>query len=167
MKLPFYYLAALFLTAGTHSGTVIYTDSAHPVTDRAYRGFNVLLLWMAAEEYGFTSDRWLTFLQSKTAGGHVRKNEISTLAIIYKSFEKQARDSIDNLLFRDGERVMEQLAMLKHLQLFNVEQCEGLPNEGVVSLPAESPSELSAVQLNEVQQILSSTGVGCDHLWQL
>lgn len=137
------------------------------VTGRAYSGVNVPLLWMAAEEHGYTSDRWLTFLQAKTAGGHVRKNETSALAIIYKPFEKQARDSSDNLLFRDGEPVMEQLTMLKQLQLFNVEQCEGLPEsvsgEGVVSVPAESPSELSAVQLNQVQQIFSSTGVGCDH----
>lgn len=57
MKLPFCCLAALFLTAGAHAGTVICTDSAHPVTSRAYSGFNGPLLWMAAEEYGYMSDR--------------------------------------------------------------------------------------------------------------
>jgi hypothetical protein len=32
MKLPVCCLAALFLTAGVRAGTVIYTDSTHPVT---------------------------------------------------------------------------------------------------------------------------------------
>nr|WP_310615755.1 zincin-like metallopeptidase domain-containing protein [Pantoea cypripedii] len=137
------------------------------VTGRAYSGVNVPLLWMAAEQHGYTSDRWLTFRQAKAAGGYVRKNETSALAIIYKPFEKQARDSSDNLLFRDGEPVMEQLAMLKQLQLFNVSQCEGIPEsvcgEDAVSAPEEQHTELSVTQLRQVQQILSATGVGCDH----
>ncbi|MGX9258016.1 TIGR03757 family integrating conjugative element protein [Pantoea ananatis] len=32
MKIPLCSLAVLFLTAGAHAGTVIYTDHAHPVT---------------------------------------------------------------------------------------------------------------------------------------
>lgn len=137
------------------------------VTGRAYSGINVPLLWMAAEEHGYTSDRWLTFRQAKAAGGYVRRNETSALAIIYKPFEKQARDGSDNLLFRDGEPVMEQLAMLKQLQLFNVAQCEGLPDsvsgEDAVPAPEEQHTELSVTQLRQLQQILTATGVGCDH----
>ncbi|AIR87668.1 ArdC family protein [Pantoea rwandensis] len=137
------------------------------VTGRAYSGINVPLLWMAAEEHGYASDRWITFRQAKDAGGYVRKGETSALAIIYKPFEKQARDSSDNLLFRDGEPVMEQLAMIKQLQLFSVHQCEGLPESvtGTVAhtAPTGQHSYLSAVQLKQVQQILSATCVGCDH----
>ncbi|HEM6743527.1 TPA: ArdC family protein [Citrobacter amalonaticus] len=144
--------------------------SALPVnatTGRHYSGVNIPLLWMSAEERGFSSDRWLTYQQAKAVGGQVRKGETSSMAIIYKPFEKQARDSSDNLLFRDGEPVMEQLAMLKQLQLFNVVQCEGLPEsvreEVADSSPAEQPAGLSTTQLQQVQQILSATGVGCDH----
>ena len=32
MKIPLCCLTTLFLTAGAHAGTVIYTDHAHPVT---------------------------------------------------------------------------------------------------------------------------------------
>ena len=137
------------------------------VTGRAYSGINVPLLWMAAEEQGYASDRWITFRQAKEAGGNVRKGETSSLAIIYKPFEKQARDSSDNLLFRDGEPVMEQLAMIKQLQLFSVYQCEGLPESVTGKIADTSPtvqySALSAVQLQQVQQIFNATGVGCDH----
>ncbi|WP_411024844.1 ArdC-like ssDNA-binding domain-containing protein, partial [Salmonella sp. s57610] len=42
------------------------------LTGRDYSGVNVLLLWLAAEERGFTSDRWLTYNQAQEAGGQVR-----------------------------------------------------------------------------------------------
>lgn len=144
--------------------------SAMPVnamTGRSYSGMNVPLLWMAAEEHGYETDRWLTYRQAKDAGGHVRKGEVSALAIIFKPFEKQARDGNDNPLFRDGQPVMEQLVMLKQLQLFNVAQCDGLPEpvRGELSeeTTAEQPSLLTDAQLQRVEQILSVTGVACDH----
>lgn len=69
--------------------------SALPVnatTGRHYSGVNIPLLWMSAEERGFSSDRWLTYQQAKAVGGQVRKGETSSMAIIYKPFEKQATD---------------------------------------------------------------------------
>ncbi|UWS28909.1 ArdC family protein [Erwinia pyrifoliae] len=146
--------------------------SALPVnatTGRHYSGVNIPLLWMAAEEHGYTSDRWLTYQQAKTAGGQVRKGERSALAIIYKPFEKQARDNSDNLLFRDGEPVMEQLAMLRPLQLFNVAQCDGLPDTIRGGLRDEAPENgavLSAERLQRVQSIVNATGVSCAHYRQ-
>lgn len=44
MKLPVCCLAALFLTAGVRAGTVIYTDSAHPVTGSPGPDVTVILL---------------------------------------------------------------------------------------------------------------------------
>ena len=44
MKLPVCCLAALFLTAGVRAGTVIYTDSTHPVTDNPGPDVTVVLL---------------------------------------------------------------------------------------------------------------------------
>lgn len=44
MKLPVSCLAALFLTAGVRAGTVIYTDSAHPVTGSPGPEVTVILL---------------------------------------------------------------------------------------------------------------------------
>ncbi len=112
--------------------------SALPVnatTGRHYSGVNIPLLWMSAEERGFSSDRWLTYQQAKAVGGQVRKGETSSMAIIYKPFEKQATDGNDNKLFdKDGNPVMESLAMLKPLQLFNVAQCDGLP-DAVAGMP--------------------------------
>ncbi|MBK0096670.1 TIGR03757 family integrating conjugative element protein [Erwinia sp. S63] len=44
MKLPVSCLAALFLSAGACAGTVIYTDSAHPVVDNPGPEVTVILL---------------------------------------------------------------------------------------------------------------------------
>ncbi|MCQ0899189.1 TIGR03757 family integrating conjugative element protein [Klebsiella pneumoniae] len=44
MKFSFCCLTALFLTAGAHAGTVIYTDSAHPVTGNPGPDVTVIML---------------------------------------------------------------------------------------------------------------------------
>ncbi|EBU5085893.1 DUF1738 domain-containing protein [Salmonella enterica subsp. enterica] len=144
--------------------------SALPVnatTGRHYSGVNIPLLWMSAEERGYPSDRWLTWQQAKAVGGQVRKGETCSMAIIYKPFEKQATDDNDNKLFdKDGNPVMESLAMLKPLQLFNVSQCDGLPDAVAGTSPAtaeedERPSTLSEHQQGQMLSILNATGVVC------
>lgn len=144
--------------------------SALPVnatTGHHYSGVNIPLLWMSAEERGFISDRWLTYQQAKAVGGHVRKGETCSMAIIYKPFEKQATDDHDNKLFdRDGNPVMESLAMLKPLQLFNVAQCDGLPEAVAGTSPVtaendECPAILSEHQKEQIMSILNATGVVC------
>ncbi|BDG86385.1 ArdC family protein [Citrobacter koseri] len=144
--------------------------SALPVnatTGRHYSGVNIPLLWMSAEERGFNSDRWLTYQQAKAVGGQVRKGESSSMAIIYKPFEKQATDDNDNKLFdKDGSPVMESLAMLKPLQLFNVAQCDGLP-DAVTGVQQATTTEdgcgsiLSEHQQEQALAILNATGVTC------
>jgi antirestriction protein ArdC len=45
------------------------------VTGRAYSGINILILWCAVAERGFTGQTWLTLRQALKLGGHVRKGE--------------------------------------------------------------------------------------------
>lgn len=144
---------------------------ANAVTGRQYSGVNIPLLWMAAEERGFSSDRWLTYLQAQQLGGHVRQGETSSLAVVYKKFEKQATDLGGNAVFDDeGNPLMEPRSMLKTLQLFNIQQCEGLPLEisgKSVSLMSEEEIEtLSPPVVNRVIEIFNSTGVSVAFLEQ-
>lgn len=143
--------------------------NAFPVnatTGRAYSGINIPLLWMAAEENGYSSDRWLTYQQAQVAGGQVRKGESCSLAVFFKPFEKQMTgDDGTGAVDENGQPVMESLVMLKPLQLFNVAQCDGLPAAvaGSFSVQPESPVEKplapDAVLTRKVQKILSDTGV--------
>lgn len=143
------------------------TLPVNATTGRHYSGVNIPLLWMSAEERGFPSDRWLTYQQAKAVGGQVRKGETCSMAIIYKPFEKQATDDNDNKLFdKDGNPVMESLAMLKPLQLFNVAQCDGLPDTVAGTSPVtteddECPAILSEHQQEQMLSILNATGVVC------
>ena len=47
-------------------------------TSRQFNGVNVLTLWGAVVEHGFTGKSWLTFRQALSIGGHVRKGEHGT-----------------------------------------------------------------------------------------
>ena len=44
-------------------------------TGRFYAGINVLMLWGAVIERGFTGQSWLAFRQALSLGGHVHKGE--------------------------------------------------------------------------------------------
>lgn len=55
------------------------------VTGEHYRGINVLLLWLTAEERRYRADTWMTFNQAKELGGSVRKGEKGTAIVFFKS----------------------------------------------------------------------------------
>jgi antirestriction protein ArdC len=84
-------------------------------TGTAYSGINIMLLWCSAAKQGFQDARWLTYKQAQELGGQVRKGEHGTMAIFYKTLEKEADD---------GE--IEKIPMLKSFTVFNVEQIDGL-----------------------------------------
>ena len=44
-------------------------------TGRPYSGINIMILWLAGTERGFTGQNWLTFRQALKLGAHVRKGE--------------------------------------------------------------------------------------------
>ncbi|HTN32173.1 MAG TPA: zincin-like metallopeptidase domain-containing protein [Pseudomonas sp.] len=109
---------------------------SNAVTGRAYRGVNILLLWTEARLQGYSQDRWLTYLQAKEAGGHVRKGESSTLTVFYSYKEREVRDQSGDIL-RDAEGLprLERIPVLRRNFLFNIEQTEGVE---------ASPEEIAA-----------------------
>jgi antirestriction protein ArdC len=55
-------------------------------TQRGYSGINVLILWGAVIEGGFSGQSWLTFRQALGLGGHVRKGERGTTVVYADRF---------------------------------------------------------------------------------
>lgn len=97
------------------------------ITRRAYSGINLPLLWAEARLQGFTQDRWLTFNQAKKAGGHIRKGEHSTLAVLYKPMEREEQsESGQPVLDENGQPKLVHFGILRTHFLFNIEQTEGL-----------------------------------------
>ena len=92
-------------------------------TGKRYSGINILLLWGAAADGGFSINRWLTFKQAKALGGHVKKDEKSTPIVYADTFTpKDERERAA----ADGEEAR-RVGFLKSYNVFNVTQCDGLP----------------------------------------
>jgi antirestriction protein ArdC len=99
-------------------------------TGRRYSGINVLILWAAAIEGGHSSQRWLAYRQAQLAGGHVRKGEKGTVVCYADRFTPRAEEE----RAAEEDREARQVAFLKRFVVFNVDQCEGLP-EAMIRLP--------------------------------
>jgi antirestriction protein ArdC len=90
-------------------------------TNRPYSGCNVVLLWMV-QAAGYRTPRYLTFKQALDLGGNVRKGEHGHKVYFVKKLEVQDREKPDDA---DARRVV---PMLREYTVFNVDQCEGLPD---------------------------------------
>ena len=90
------------------------------VSNRPYSGCNVVLLWMA-QAAGYRTPRFLTFKQALELGGNVRKGEHGTKVYFVRQLlvrDKGADDSSSTRL----------IPMMREYTVFNVDQCENLPD---------------------------------------
>lgn len=85
-----------------------------------YRGMNVFWLWLMADAAGYSSPYWMTYRQCQKLGGQVRKGEKSTIAIFYKTYEKEVEGAA-------GDTDSETRRVLKAFAVFNADQCDDLP----------------------------------------
>ena len=119
-------------------------------TGRAYSGINVLILWGAVVQHGFSCQSWLTFRQALSLGGHVRKGERGTTIVYADRFvpddeRRRARDT--------GEEA-QAIPFLKRFTVFSTDQCEGLP-EDLSTAPLPVPEGLI---LPEVEALIRASG---------
>lgn len=100
-------------------------------TKRRYSGINVLILWTAVIELGFSGQSWLTFRQALGLGGHVRKGEKGTTVVYADRF---VPDEERRRAERDGDEP-EAVPFLKRFTVFNTDQCEDLPADLATAPP--------------------------------
>src|SRR5271166_3536830 len=93
------------------------------VSNRPYSGCNVVLLWMA-QAAGYRTPRFLTFKQALELGGNVRRGERGTKVYFVKQL--QVRDN-----GADDDSATRTVPMLREYTVFNVAQCENLPERVV------------------------------------
>ena len=118
-------------------------------TGRPYSGCNVMLLWLSHGR--FASPRFLTFKQAKTLGGNVRKGEHGfTVYFVKPMVGKSTTDDSGN------DQPGRAFTMLKAYTVFNVDQCEGLPEKIL------NPAPVKPRQTDErdatVDEFLSASG---------
>jgi antirestriction protein ArdC len=126
------------------------TMPANAASGRRYSGINVLILWAAVIEGGFASQRWLTYRQAQAAGGNVRKGEKGTTVCYADRFTPKGEEE----RAQDEDREARSVAFLKRFTVFNVEQCEGLP-EALTRSP-ELPAEADI--LPQVRSLIDASG---------
>lgn len=127
------------------------------VTNKFYRGINVLLLWCEQQDRGYPTADWLTSKQAKALGGYAKAGEKGTVIIKWL-----IKDKIDP---KTGEVVVDakgnplkSFTLIEH-KVHNVAQCEGLPAR-IVPVVAEMTEEQEDV---EFAGWLKATGAKITH----
>jgi len=116
------------------------------ITGEAYRGINVLMLWLASELCGYEENTWITYRQAQDLGGQVRKGEKGALVVKYGTFTPRERE-------HDDESA---IPYLKGYTVFNVEQIDNLPER--FYRPAEQLPATSIPHLETVETFVRNTG---------
>lgn len=87
---------------------------SNALTGKAYRGINILLLWIAADEIGSNDMRFATYKQAQDAGGNVIKGSKSFPIFFFNMLEKEDKDT--------GK--LKKIPMLRQFNIFHVSQCK-------------------------------------------
>jgi antirestriction protein ArdC len=98
---------------------------------KAYRGINVFLLGSLR----YTSPYFLTYLQAKELGGHVRKGERGGMVMKYGTYTKDEEGA------ENQEAGEEERRYLKAYTVFNASQIDGVEFPKPEPLPEFTPSE--------------------------
>jgi antirestriction protein ArdC len=136
---------------GTAAAKATFAMPRNASTHRRYSGINVLILWGAVIERGFSSQSWLTFRQALGLGGNVRKGERGTTVVYADRFtpEDERRRATET-----GEEA-QAIPFLKRFTVFNAAQCEGLPDE----MMAVAPPVETGLVLPQAEALIRATGI--------
>lgn len=105
-------------SAGNADGRIVLPRRHNGI---AYRGVNILNLWMASLDKGYAAPVWMTFKQAIDLGSCVRKGEKGTLTVYADSVTRAEMDEAT------GEEATREIHYMKGYTVFNVEQIDGLP----------------------------------------
>lgn len=134
--------------------------AAGPVTrplrhnGQPYAGINILTLWCAAYERGYSAPIWMTFKQALELGAAVRKGEKGS-PVVYAS--KLTRSETDDATGETSER---DIPFLKAYTVFNVEQIDGLA-EHYTARQNATPNTAARVETAEL--FFAATGADIRH----
>jgi antirestriction protein ArdC len=115
-------------------------------TGRPYSGCNVMLLWLSHGR--FASPRFLTFKQAKDLGGNVKKGEHGFTVYFVKQMVGKPKD--------DSDADPRAFTMLKAYTVFNVDQCENLPER--ITSPGEIKPRHNDERDATIDEFLAASG---------
>ena len=117
-------------------------------TDSAYRGINILMLWIAADMNQYPTGLWASYKQWSGVGAQVRKGEKAAQVVFYKEFDVERATDDD-----DGKR-----RVLRTSSVFNVAQVDGFVT------PSPEECDLGPViRSAEFDGFVAKTGARINH----
>jgi antirestriction protein ArdC len=108
------------------------------VTGQAYRGVNILSLWVSALQRGYDSGEWATLRQWNEKGAHVRKGEKASPNVFYKEITVAAESDSDD----DAETERRRFA--RGYWVFAAEQVDGY--QPAAALPPNPIERIAAAE---------------------
>lgn len=122
------------------------------VTKKAYQGFNILNLQLAAQLAGYPAGLWASFQQWRSAGASVRRGEKATTIILFKPVTKTEKGE-------DGEAdKTRSFPLLKTWSVFNIAQVEGEVAEKYQVTTAPTGCRFEDVDRSEFDRAVAATG---------
>ena len=109
------------------------------VTGNAYRGVNILSLWITAIDRGYESGEWATLKQWNEKGARIRKGERASPIVFYREIAME-----DNAATDETESGAEYVRFARGYWVFAAEQVEGY--EPATALPANPIDRIAAVE---------------------
>jgi antirestriction protein ArdC len=106
-------------------------------TGQAYRGVNVLSLWISALERGYDSGEWATLRQWNEKGAHVRKGEKASPIVFYRELAREAEPEAD-----EGDTGPRRVA--RGYWVFAAEQVDGY--QPATALPPNPVARIAAAE---------------------
>lgn len=115
---------------------------------KAYRGINVVTLWVEAQLRGYATPAWGTYKQFAEAGCQVRKGEKASLVVFYKEieFERAAAE------LKDGDDPTPSAWLARGYWVFNAEQVDGYETP-------DRPPVAVIEQNDRVEAFMANTGI--------
>ena len=120
------------------------------ITGRGYSGINILILWGAVISGGYSGQGWLTFRQALSLGGNVRKGSKGTTVVYADRFTP---DDAKVRARATGEQASS-IPFLKRFTVFNVDQCENLPEDYAENATPPPPNTI----LPQAEALIAATG---------
>lgn len=119
-------------------------------TGERYNGINIVSLWCEMLSKGYSQPRWITYKQAQAMGGNVKKGEHGSCIAYYGSAPKKGEpEDVEEKFYR----------FAKGFTVFNVEQCEGLPEE----LYRKPPERTEHERIECAEAFIKATGARIEH----
>ena len=152
-----------------HRPGVAFTLPRNALTEKTYRGSNILSLWIDADEKKFERQTWATFKQWQELGAQVRKGERGSIIVKYGEWiprpdagehpkgERSAAQEATKPDKGDDEDNGKRL-FAKAAYVFNIDQVDAPPELRAKLLPSLAPRPDLTVRLEHVDRFIAATG---------